>query len=156
MLPTTAEQVNTCSCSVATFAGIVNIGKSWLDEERLYHTWGPMPSHPWCCKHCISIWVHGCDQRRIPVLGPDPTTCVNINQCRHFYPCSCLPLSFSAAIWSYRCEVKMNLHPRHLHYATVGCSGRKSRGNIQSCVGYRVCFRTRGVVLCTSSDVEIV
>jgi len=28
------------------------------------------------------------------------------------------------------------------------------RGNIQSCVGYRVCFGARGVVLCKSHDVE--
>jgi len=28
--------------------------------------------------------------------------------------------------------------------------------NIQSCVGYLVCFGTRGVVLCKSGDVEIV
>jgi len=28
--------------------------------------------------------------------------------------------------------------------------------NIQSCVGYWVCFGTRGVVLCKSRDVEIV
>jgi len=27
--------------------------------------------------------------------------------------------------------------------------------NVHSCVGYRVCFGTRGVVLCTSRDVEI-
>jgi len=28
--------------------------------------------------------------------------------------------------------------------------------NVQSCVGYRVCLGTRGVVLCKSRDVEIV
>ena len=28
--------------------------------------------------------------------------------------------------------------------------------NVQSCVGYRVCFGTRGVVLCKLRDVEIV
>ena len=28
--------------------------------------------------------------------------------------------------------------------------------NFQSCVGYLVCFGTRGVVLCKSRDVEIV
>jgi hypothetical protein len=28
--------------------------------------------------------------------------------------------------------------------------------NVQSGIGYRVCFRTRGVVLCKSHDVEIV
>jgi len=27
--------------------------------------------------------------------------------------------------------------------------------NVQSCVGYRVCFGMRGVVLCKSRDVEI-
>ena len=48
----------------------------------------------------------------------------------------------------------MMLHPRHPHYDTVACSGRKPRWNIQSCVGYWVCFRMRGVVLCKSCDVE--
>jgi hypothetical protein len=28
--------------------------------------------------------------------------------------------------------------------------------NVRSCVGYQVCFRTRGVVLCKSRDVKIV
>ena len=28
--------------------------------------------------------------------------------------------------------------------------------NVQSCVGYRVCFGTRGIVLCKSCDIEIV
>jgi hypothetical protein len=28
--------------------------------------------------------------------------------------------------------------------------------NVQSCDGYRVCFGTRGVVLCKSRDVELV
>jgi len=50
----------------------------------------------------------------------------------------------------------MYLHPRGYHYDTVKCSGRKPRGNVQSCVGYRVCFGTRGVVLYNSRDVEIV
>jgi len=50
----------------------------------------------------------------------------------------------------------MNLHPKCSHYHTVSCSGRKPRGNVQGCVGYRVCFRLRGTVLCKSCDVEIV
>jgi len=50
----------------------------------------------------------------------------------------------------------MNLHPKRLHYDTVACSGRKPGGNVQSCVGYQVCFRTRGIVVCQSRDVEIV
>jgi hypothetical protein len=28
--------------------------------------------------------------------------------------------------------------------------------NVQTCVGYRVCFETRGVVVCKSRDIEIV
>jgi hypothetical protein len=48
----------------------------------------------------------------------------------------------------------MNLHLMDLHYDTVECSGRKPRGNIQSWVGYRVCFGTRGVVLCKSRVLE--
>jgi hypothetical protein len=44
----------------------------------------------------------------------------------------------------------MNLHPRYRHYDTVACSGRKARGNLQSCVGYRMCCGTRGVVLSMS------
>jgi len=28
--------------------------------------------------------------------------------------------------------------------------------NVQGCVGYQVCFGTRGIVLCKSYDVEIV
>jgi hypothetical protein len=50
----------------------------------------------------------------------------------------------------------MDLCPRYSHYDIVECSGRKRRVNIQSCVGYRVCFGTRGVVLCKSHDIEIV
>jgi len=49
----------------------------------------------------------------------------------------------------------MNLHPRRYHYDTVERSERKPRVNVQSCVGYRVCFGTRGIVLCKSRDVEI-
>ena len=49
----------------------------------------------------------------------------------------------------------MNLHPKRLNYDTVACSGRKPRGKVQSCVGYWVCFGTRGVVLCKSREVEI-
>jgi len=30
------------------------------------------------------------------------------------------------------------------------------RVNVQSCIGYRVCFETRGIVLWKSHDVEIV
>jgi len=33
---------------------------------------------------------------------------------------------------------------------------RKPKVNVLSCVGYRVCFGTRSVVLCKSRDVEIV
>jgi len=76
------------------------------------------------------------------------------NRCQHFCPSSCLPLSFAAAIWCHRCGLKMNLHLRHYYYDTVACSGRKPRGNVQSCVGYWVYFGTRGVVLCKSHDVE--
>jgi len=50
----------------------------------------------------------------------------------------------------------MNLHPRHQHCDIVQGSGRKPRVNIQSCVGYQVCFGTRGVVFCKSHDVEMV
>jgi hypothetical protein len=49
----------------------------------------------------------------------------------------------------------MNLDLRRSHYDTVEHSERKPRVNLQSCVGYRVCFETRGVVLCKSHDVEI-
>ena len=48
----------------------------------------------------------------------------------------------------------MNLHPKHYHYDTVACRERKPRGNIQRCVGNRVCFGMRGVILCNSGDVE--
>jgi len=58
-----------------------------------------------------------------------------------------------AALWFHRCELKINLHPRHRHYDPVACSGKKPRANIQSCVHYQVCFGTRGVVLCKSCDV---
>jgi len=49
----------------------------------------------------------------------------------------------------------MILHPRRSHYDTVERSERKPRVNVQSWVGYRVCFGTTGVVLCKSRDVEI-
>jgi len=77
-------------------------------------------------------------------------------QCRYYNPSSCLHLSFAAAFWYHRYELKMNLHPRHWHYDTVECSRRKARGNVQSCVGYGVCSGTRGVVLWKSREVEIV
>jgi hypothetical protein len=48
----------------------------------------------------------------------------------------------------------MNLHRMRLHYDTVECSGRKPRGKVQTCVGYQVCFGTRGVVLCKSRVVK--
>ena len=48
----------------------------------------------------------------------------------------------------------MNLHPRRYHHDTVERSGRKPTGNIQCCVGYQVCFGTRGVVLCKSRNVK--
>jgi len=50
----------------------------------------------------------------------------------------------------------MNIHPRRLHYDTVEYSIQNPRRIVQSCVGYWVCFGTRGVVLCRSGDVEIV
>jgi len=50
----------------------------------------------------------------------------------------------------------MNIHPRRYHYDTVERSERKPRLKVQSCIGYGVCFRTSGVVLCKSRDVEIV
>ena len=77
------------------------------------------------------------------------------NRCRHFCPGSFLPLSFAAALWCHGCELQMNLHPRHQHYDTVESSERKPRVDLQSCVGYQVCFGTRGVGLCKSHDVEI-
>jgi len=50
----------------------------------------------------------------------------------------------------------MNLHPRHWHYNTVELSERKRRLNVQSCVGYWVCFGPRGIVLCKAGHVGIV
>jgi hypothetical protein len=41
-----------------------------------------------------------------------------------------------------------------LNCDTVECSGRKLGWNIQSCVGYRVSFGTRVVILCKSCVVE--
>jgi len=35
------------------------------------------------------------------------------NWCRHFCPSSCLPICFAAALWSHRCEMKMNPHLWH-------------------------------------------
>jgi hypothetical protein len=78
------------------------------------------------------------------------------HRCRHFCPSSCLPLSFALALWCHRCKLKMNLHPRRLYYNRVEGSKRKPRVYVQSGVGYQVCFRTRGVVLCQSHDVDIV
>jgi hypothetical protein len=50
----------------------------------------------------------------------------------------------------------MNLHPRHWDNDPVECSGRKRRGNVQSCVGYQLYFGTRGVLLCKLCDVNMV
>jgi len=76
--PTTPETANTYYCGAATSAWIVKSDESWLDQERLYHTWGPMLSHPWRRKHCISVWVCGYVQRWIQLYGPDPMTGVNL------------------------------------------------------------------------------
>ena len=76
------------------------------------------------------------------------------NWCRHMCPSSCLPLFFVAALWCHCCELKINLHPKLLHYGTDEHSRRKPRGNVQSCVGYRVCFGTSGMVWFKSQDVE--
>jgi hypothetical protein len=75
------------------------------------------------------------------------------NRCRNL--CSRLPLCIAAAPWCHCCELKMNLHPTRQHYDTVAYSRRKPRGKVQSCVGYRVSFGTKGVVLCKSRDFEI-
>jgi hypothetical protein len=75
------------------------------------------------------------------------------NRCRHL--CRSLPHSFAAAVWCHHCELKINLHPKHEHCDTFAGSGRKPRGKVQSCVGYRVCFGTTGVVLLKPRDVEI-
>jgi len=76
--PTTPKKANSCSCGAATSVGIVKSGESWLDQERLYHERGPMPSHHLRCKHCTSVWVHGCVPRWMPLYGPDPTTGVDL------------------------------------------------------------------------------
>jgi hypothetical protein len=75
------------------------------------------------------------------------------NQCRHL--CPSLPLFFAAALWYHHCELTRNLYPKRYHYDTVACSGTKTRGKLESCVGCWVCFGTRGVVLCNSREVEI-
>jgi len=54
-LSTTSVKANCCSCGTATLAGIVKSGESWLDQERLSHKQGPMPSRPCSRKHCISV-----------------------------------------------------------------------------------------------------
>jgi len=51
--------------------------------------------------------------------------------------------------------LKINLHRRCKHYDTFKGRGREPRVNVQHCVGYRLCFETRGVVLCKSHDIEI-
>ena len=76
------------------------------------------------------------------------------NRCRHFCPRSCLPLSFAAALWCHRCKLEMNLHPRRSHCNTVERSSSKPRVKVQSCVCYRLCFGTRGVVLFKSRNVK--
>jgi len=78
------------------------------------------------------------------------------NRCRHFCLSISLPLTFAAVLWCHRCKLKMKLHLRRYYYDTVECSGRKPRVNIQSCVGYLVCFGTRGILLWKSRGVEIV
>ena len=74
----TPRNANSCSCGAATSAGIVKSGKLWLDQERLYHKRGAMPSHPWHRKQYISIWVHRCIPRWIPLYGPNPITGVDL------------------------------------------------------------------------------
>jgi len=69
------------------------------------------------------------------------------NRCRHL--CPSLPLFFAAALWCHLCELKMNPHPKRWHYDTVACSGRKPRGNVQSCevIG---CVLEREWLICAS------
>jgi len=52
--------------------------------------------------------------------------------------------------WSYIRNVSIMIQ---LHIAEGSPDGKL--GKVQSCVGYRVCFGTRGVVLCKSGDVKI-
>jgi hypothetical protein len=59
-----------------------------------------------------------------------------------------------AALSGDRCELIANVPLRDSHYQTVACSGKKARGNGQSCVGYSVCFGTRGAVWGMSCDVK--
>jgi hypothetical protein len=76
------------------------------------------------------------------------------HRCRHFCPSSILPLSIAAALWCHCCKLKTNPHRVHYHDVTVECSGRKSRGNVQSCEDYWVCLGPRGVDFFKSHDVE--
>jgi len=150
--PPLPEKANSCSCSAATSAGIVKSGESWLDQDRFYHKRSPMPSHPWCRKHCISVWVHRCVPRWIPIYGADPMTGVDLQPMSASLPSSspflcCCPLV--PLLWV---ENESTSGTLALWYS---CSGRKRRWKVQSCVDYRVCFGTRGVVLCKLCDVEI-
>jgi len=112
-----------------------------------------MSCHPWHCKYCIAVWVHRSD--RDESLDTVTIQCqASIHhQCRHFCLNSFLLPSFVAALWCYRCELKMNPHPRHKHYDAVACSRWKPKGNIQCCVDYWVSMGMRGVGLCKSHDI---
>jgi len=84
--PTTPAEVNSCSWSPATSAGMVKTGELWLDHERFYHWRGPMPSHPWCRKHCMSVWLNGGVPRWILWFGSDPMTDVDLYLISAFLP----------------------------------------------------------------------
>jgi len=155
-LPTTPAKANTCCCGAAPFARIVTCGKSWLHKERLYHKRGPIP----LILHATNIEY---PYESTDVCLGDSLYPVQIqwqasnwNQCRHFYPSSCLHITFAAALCSHRCEFRLNLHPWNLPDDTVTLRGRKPGGNVPHGVGFRVCFETRAVALCKSADVETV
>jgi len=50
----------------------------------------------------------------------------------------------------------MNIHPRRWRYDRVASSRKNSRGDLQSCAGYWLCFGMKGVVLCNTHGVKIV
>jgi hypothetical protein len=51
--------------------------------------------------------------------------------------------------------LKINLHRSHQNCDTVEHSNRKTRVNVQRCIGFRVCFGMSDVVLFKSRDIEI-
>jgi len=141
---------------------VKHLSHIWAEHcPPLLTGWIPAPA---VRTHQLELWkVASCDWikkdymiKEVPGSLIKKRQMLIYNWCQHFCDYSCHRLSFAAALWCHRCELKMNLHLRCWHYDTIEWTGRKPWVNIECCVGYGRRCGMGGVVLCKSRDVESV